>query len=113
MAQDSLAADIETALCAAAIHGAPPARSVAAFRRGRAPQRLVNQSASTLLHYATRTDQSTGADVVHLRNTHGGAERVGLPHRMERGSLVRARPALAIGRLRARAGTANSLARPG
>ena len=61
MAQDSLAADIETALRAAG----DPRRAAGEkrFRRGRARQRLVNQSASTLLHCATSHDIDLGLEV--------------------------------------------------
>ncbi len=61
MGQDSLAADIETALRAAG----DPRRAAGEkrFRRGRARQRLVNQSASTLLHYATSNDIDLGLEV--------------------------------------------------
>ena len=61
MAQDSLAADIETALRAAG----DPRRAAGEkrFRRGRARQRLVNQSASTLLRCATSNDIDLGLEV--------------------------------------------------
>jgi hypothetical protein len=61
MAQDSLAADIETAPRAAG--DLRRAAGEKRFRRGRAPQRLVNQSASTLLHCARSNDARFRAEL--------------------------------------------------
>jgi hypothetical protein len=66
MAQDSLAADIETALRAGGDRRRAAGES--RFRRSRAPQRLVNQSASTLLHCATSNDVEFRRVVASVRS---------------------------------------------